>query len=158
MSRRGHLLEFAVLGLLHEGPTHGYDLRRRLNTALGPFRALSYGTLYPALRSLLDRGLIAETEDPAAAGRRRRVVYELTAANARWIGAELRDLELYLELTSRSDSIEVGGLLTTREGDVLRDIVVISPVLVPRRRGKPVPHEPSDAGTPEPAAAERGAH
>ena len=42
-SRRARLLEFAVLGLLHEGPTHGYELRRRLNTALGPFRALSYG-------------------------------------------------------------------------------------------------------------------
>ena len=80
-SRRAQLLEFAVLGLLHEGPTHGYDLRRRLNTALGPFRALSYGTLYPALRDLLDHGLIAETTDPAGpSGRRPRVVYELTAA------------------------------------------------------------------------------
>lgn len=81
VSRRARLLEFAVLGLLHEGPTHGYDLRRRLNTALGPFRALSYGTLYPALRGLLGRGLIAETTDPAGpGGKRPRVVYELTAA------------------------------------------------------------------------------
>ncbi len=79
VSRRAHLLEFAVLGLLHEGPTHGYDLRRRLNTALGPFRALSYGTLYPALKGLLGRGLIAETADPMATGKRPRVVYELTA-------------------------------------------------------------------------------
>src|SRR6187431_3107201 len=79
-SRRAQLLEFAVLGLLHDGPTHGYDLRRRLNTALGPFRALSYGTLYPALRDLLEHGLIAETTDPSGpTGRRPRVVYELTA-------------------------------------------------------------------------------
>ena len=80
-TRRARLLEFAVLGLLHEGPTHGYDLRRRLNTALGPFRALSYGTLYPALKGLLDRGMIAQTSDPAGpSGKRPRVVYELTAA------------------------------------------------------------------------------
>lgn len=79
-TRRAQLLEFAVLGLLHEGPTHGYDLRRRLNSALGPFRALSYGTLYPALRTLTDRGLIAESADAVASGRRPRVVYELTAA------------------------------------------------------------------------------
>ena len=80
VSRRAQLLEFAILGLLHEGPTHGYELRRRLNTALGPFRALSYGTLYPALKGLLDRGLIAEATDPdGPAGRRPRVVYELTA-------------------------------------------------------------------------------
>ena len=83
MTRRSHLLEFAVLGLLHEGPTHGYELRRRLNSALGPFRALSYGTLYPALRSLLDRGLItpADAAAPVAAGpgTRAKIVYELTA-------------------------------------------------------------------------------
>jgi DNA-binding PadR family transcriptional regulator len=94
VSRRAHLLEFAVLGLLHEGPTHGYDLRRRLNTALGPFRALSYGTLYPALRTLLERGLIAETEDPAETGRRRRVVYEITAAGK----------ETFSDLVARADS------------------------------------------------------
>ena len=55
MSRRSELLEFAVLGLLHESPMHGYELRKRLNAALGVFRALSYGTLYPCLRELLDR-------------------------------------------------------------------------------------------------------
>jgi len=94
-SRRAQLLEFAVLGLLHEGPTHGYDLRRRLNTALGPFRALSYGTLYPALRDLLDHGLIAETTDPAGpSGRRPRVVYELTAAGK----------EHFAELVARTDA------------------------------------------------------
>ena len=81
VSRRARLLEFAVLGLLHEGPTHGYELRRRLNTALGPFRALSYGTLYPALKGLLDRGLIVQASDPAGpSGKRPRVVYELTAS------------------------------------------------------------------------------
>ncbi|HYN30454.1 MAG TPA: PadR family transcriptional regulator [Dermatophilaceae bacterium] len=87
MTRRSELLEFAVLGLLHEGPTHGYDLRRRLNTALGPFRALSYGTLYPALKDLTARGLISQAPPAAPAGgattarasSRNRIVYELTA-------------------------------------------------------------------------------
>ena len=75
-----------------------------------------------------------------------QTVYTLTASNARWIGAELRDLDLILELSSRADSIEVGGLLTTRKGDNLRDIVVISPVPVPRRRSKAPTHDPIDAG------------
>jgi len=83
MARRSDLLEFAVLGLLHDGPTHGYDLRRRLNSALGPFRALSYGTLYPALRSLVERGLITHSVSaevvPPTASTRARIVYELTA-------------------------------------------------------------------------------
>ena len=38
-ARRQHLLDFAILGLLHEAPMHGYELRKRLNQALGPFRA-----------------------------------------------------------------------------------------------------------------------
>jgi hypothetical protein len=77
-------------------------------------------------------------------------LYQLNAGNARWIGTELDSLDLYLELTSRSDSIEVGGLLTTRTEDrKIRDIVVIAPVSVARRRAKAPVHEPIDAGTAE---------
>lgn len=89
MSRRGEVLELAVLGLLHESPMHGYELRKRINALLGAFRALSYGTLYPALKSLLAAGLIRELgpgdpgpgEDaaPPLAGKRGRIVYEITA-------------------------------------------------------------------------------
>jgi len=88
MSRRSTLLELAILGLLHESPLHGYELRKRLNAVLGAFRVLSYGTLYPCLRELVTRGWIAEnaaaTNLPgsgAATGsgsRRARIVYELT--------------------------------------------------------------------------------
>jgi hypothetical protein len=76
-------------------------------------------------------------------------LYQLTSANARWIGAELGNLDLYLELSSRSETIEVGGLLTTRISDKIRDIVVISPVQVPRRRAKAPTHESVDAGASE---------
>ncbi len=79
-------------------------------------------------------------------------LYQLNAGDARWIGAELDSLDLYLDMTSRSDSIEVGGLLTTRTADgKIRDIVVISPVPVARRRAKAPVHEPIDAGTAEQA-------
>jgi DNA-binding PadR family transcriptional regulator len=78
-SRRAALLEFAVLGLLHDGPLHGYELRKRLTTALGIFRALSYGSLYPALKRLVDAGWIHETQEPAVSGKRPRITYELTA-------------------------------------------------------------------------------
>jgi DNA-binding PadR family transcriptional regulator len=89
MSRRSALLELAILGLLHESPLHGYELRKRLNTVLGAFRALSYGTLYPCLRDLVDRGWIAESTAPenlpgsdgaiGSGSRRARIVYEFTA-------------------------------------------------------------------------------
>lgn len=80
---RSGVLELAVLGLLHGTPMHGYELSRRLTTLLGAFRALSYGTLYPCLRQLLNEGLIAQEDDDNArtprAGRRARIVYRLTA-------------------------------------------------------------------------------
>lgn len=86
MARRD-VLDLAVLGLLHDCPMHGYRLRKELAGVLGPFRALSYGTLYPCLRQLLDRGWIAEQSAPDARAsgvtgvtRRARIVYELTAA------------------------------------------------------------------------------
>jgi DNA-binding PadR family transcriptional regulator len=84
VSRKSGVLELAVLGLLHETPMHGYELRKRLNALLGPLRAISYGSLYPALKDLLAVGLICEENDPKAtagglAGRRSKIVYKLTA-------------------------------------------------------------------------------
>ncbi len=50
----------AVLGLLHESPMHGYELRKRLNLMLGWGRVLSYGSLYPTLKKMLRSRLIEE--------------------------------------------------------------------------------------------------
>lgn len=77
------VLQFAVLGLLHDGPLHGYELRKRLNGVLGTFRAISYGSLYPCLKEMLAAGLItedgpADAGAPALSGRRARIVYKLT--------------------------------------------------------------------------------
>ena len=80
---RSGVLELAVLGLLHETPMHGYELRKRLNAFLGAFRAFGYGSLYPCLKDLLAQGLIAEEQPDLAgkalAGRRSKIVYRLTA-------------------------------------------------------------------------------
>lgn len=72
------MLEFAVLGLLHESPLHGYELRKRLNTMLGHFRAFSFGSLYPCLAKLEKAGFITK-DAPDGIGRRSKVVYKLTA-------------------------------------------------------------------------------
>ena len=78
------MLELAVLGLLHESPLHGYELRKRLNAVLGSFRAFSYGSLYPCLKQMLADRLIAEEcpadgAAPALSGKRSKIVYKLTA-------------------------------------------------------------------------------
>ncbi len=84
MAKRTDVLDHTVLGVLSDGPLHGYELRKRLTAILGPFRALSFGSLYPCLHRLTDTGLIeqidmVDREDIAGvATRRARIVYALT--------------------------------------------------------------------------------
>lgn len=90
MATRAQVLELAILGRLQEAPLHGYELRKQLNATLGAFRTLSYGSLYPALRSLTERGLIAAQEpDPGIAGRRAKIVYRITAVGTEHLTGSL---------------------------------------------------------------------
>jgi DNA-binding PadR family transcriptional regulator len=94
-TKRTQILELAVLGLLHEAPMHGYELRKQLKVQLGAFRALGFGTLYPCLRELVARGWIAEDDSAAtAASRRSKISYKLTAEGK----------EHFQELMTSSDS------------------------------------------------------
>ncbi|WP_062382787.1 PadR family transcriptional regulator [Demequina iriomotensis] len=88
------VLTLAILGILREQPLHGYQIRKRLGAELGPFRALSYGSLYPGLRRMVDAGLIeASGEEPTgaspASSRRARIAYSLTDAGRTRLSEEL---------------------------------------------------------------------
>ena len=85
VAKRSSVLELAILGLLRRASMHGYELRKQLNAMLGPFRAFSYGTLYPGLRTLADKGWISATAPPPGglAGRRGKIVYTLTSQGAK---------------------------------------------------------------------------
>ncbi|MEK9665330.1 MAG: PadR family transcriptional regulator [Candidatus Nanopelagicales bacterium] len=95
MSSRTEVLDHTVLGVLSDGPLHGYELRKRLTAILGPFRALSFGSLYPCLHRLTHRGLVEQVDmvDRAdiatVTSKRARIVYALTAAGkeafATWV-------------------------------------------------------------------------
>jgi DNA-binding PadR family transcriptional regulator len=93
------MLEIPILGLLNEAPMHGYELRKRLATLLGAFRAFSYGSLYPSLRRLQEAGWIDEeepVEDPAGGfgtrSRRGKRVYRLTAEGKEHFAALLAEV------------------------------------------------------------------
>lgn len=94
--RRQNVLEFTVLGLLEQQPMHGYELRKRLNLVLGSFRAISYGSLYPCLKDLESRGLIAPVGAPAFAApttsKRARISYALTQAGNEHFQVLLEDI------------------------------------------------------------------
>ena len=81
MRSRSDSLEFALLGLLSQGPLHGYELRKRMGTIFGPFRALSFSVLYPQLRRMMEAGVIAESLVETTS-RRSRIVYAITDKGA----------------------------------------------------------------------------
>ena len=92
MARKAAMLELAVLGLLHESPLHGYELRKRLNLLLGWGRLLSYGSLYPALKRLLRAGWVTEvTATSPGVSRRQRIVYQITPAGRQYFGEQITD-------------------------------------------------------------------
>jgi len=97
-----------VLALLAKGPSHGYELRRRLLAALGPMgSAFNAGQVYVTLGRLERAGLV-ESAEVGQAYRPDRRVYELTAAGhervATWV-AEVdwpkpAPAEFHLKLTA----------------------------------------------------------
>ncbi|MGH8860983.1 MAG: PadR family transcriptional regulator [Jatrophihabitantaceae bacterium] len=90
------MLEIAVLGLLNDSPMHGYEIRKRLSSLLGAFRAFSYGSLYPTLRRLSEAGWISEEASLEAASgarsRRGKRVYRLTAEGKEHLAGLLSDV------------------------------------------------------------------
>jgi DNA-binding PadR family transcriptional regulator len=56
------MLELAILGLLKEQELHGYELKKRLSAAFGPFSSVSFGSLYPALARLEAAGAVKAVE------------------------------------------------------------------------------------------------
>ncbi|MCA1713501.1 MAG: PadR family transcriptional regulator [Actinobacteria bacterium] len=71
------MLELAILGLLKDKAMHGYELRKQLNSKLGHFWSVSFGSLYPTLRRLEARGAVETifNEDEAS---RRKNIYRIT--------------------------------------------------------------------------------
>lgn len=92
MTSKAASLELAVLGLLHESPLHGYELRKRLNLLFGWSRVLSYGSLYPALKRMLRNGWITEvTTVSPGVSRRQRIVYQISPAGTEYFATAVTD-------------------------------------------------------------------
>jgi DNA-binding PadR family transcriptional regulator len=108
------LLGYAVLGLLAQKESSGYDVRKTF--ALTPMQSFSDspGAIYPALKRLEKGGLIRGTVERGS-GLRQRKVFRLTAAGA---GA----LKSWLRKPPRDDVIRALDELTLRFGfmDVFR--------------------------------------
>ena len=107
----------AILGLLADGPLHGYDLKARFDRDLGATDALNVGQVYTALDRLHREGQVSQAE-VAQAERPDKKVYSLTDAGRS---------ELDAWLTAPSD-IDL---------DLRNDIYL--KMMIAHRRGRPDP-------------------
>lgn len=91
---------FHVLLALADGPSHGYAVMKEVETRTRGRVRLGPGTLYGITKRLLADGWVAEVKagSPAAAGRRGRRDFRLTALGRAVAAAEMRRLEDLLEL------------------------------------------------------------
>ncbi|GAB3456274.1 PadR family transcriptional regulator [Streptomonospora sediminis] len=90
-----------VLGLLENGPAHGYDIKRAYDQRFGLDRPMHYGQVYAALARLLKKGLVevAGTESGSGPERKR---YAITDAGVTDLDAWLAGPEApeqYLQST-----------------------------------------------------------
>ena len=67
------------LGLLTTGDASGYDLKKCFESSFSHFFAAGFGSIYPALASLADDGLVT-CEDFPQEGKPDRKVYSITAS------------------------------------------------------------------------------
>lgn len=67
------LVELPMLGLLREGRLHGYELKRRLESLVGFFGTVSYGSLYPMFHALELRQYVTRGSEELD-----RIVYRIT--------------------------------------------------------------------------------
>lgn len=78
------------LGMLTDGEASGYDLKKKFESSFGHFFAAGYGSIYPALASLAEQGLVDCREIPQE-GKPDRKVYRITAAGREHLLAALDD-------------------------------------------------------------------
>ena len=75
--KRKSRTEFAILGMLTQGPLSGYDLKNLFEERIVHFWHESVGQIYPTLRRLADAKMVQAKETTGASGPR-RVEYRIT--------------------------------------------------------------------------------
>ena len=69
-------IDCVILGLLSHEELTGYEIKKRMDTTLKYFWSASYGSIYPALNDLVNRGLAIKKEDTES--KRNKQIYTIT--------------------------------------------------------------------------------
>jgi DNA-binding PadR family transcriptional regulator len=120
-----------VLAMLAKEPSHGYELRGRLNQALGPLGdAMNAGQIYVTLGRLERAGLVTCERSASAPDRPDRKVYGLTPAGqdrvADWLAEvdwpkpDLAEFHLKLVAATAAGLADPVGIVDAQRRELLR--------------------------------------
>jgi len=94
------MLDYITIGMVLNEAQTGYDIKKDIETGVGNFYKASYGSLYPALKKLTDKGYLTMTEQTH--GNRLKKYYAATEAGK---SVFLEWLSSPIDLSSNSDSL-----------------------------------------------------
>ncbi|MDE7326243.1 MAG: PadR family transcriptional regulator [Lachnospiraceae bacterium] len=92
-------IDCVILGLLSHEELTGYEIKKRMDTTLKYFWSASYGSIYPALNDLVQRGLATKREDTES--KRNKLIYTITESGRnylkKWLTLPIEKDELHYE-------------------------------------------------------------
>lgn len=103
-------IDCVILGLLCHEELTGYEIKKRMDTTLKYFWSASYGSIYPALSDLVNRGLATKREE--AENKRNKLIYTITDAGRNY-------LKEWLKLPVEKDELRYETLLKLFFGNEL---------------------------------------
>lgn len=110
-------LDCVILGLLSHEELTGYEIKKRMDTALKYFWGASFGSIYPTLSDLVSRGFATKRDDTE--NKRNKVIYTITD-NGR---AHLKE---WLRLPVEKDELRYETLLKLFFGNEEGELQAIS--------------------------------
>lgn len=135
-------LKHALLALLSEQPSHGYELKSRFREALGPLWPLREAQVYNNLRILEREGLVSPDDQETQRGGSERKPYCVTtagrAALTLWLESPVRESrklkdDFYLKLSilaAIGDGERLGDLLWQQQEVVLQRLRELESALI----------------------------
>jgi len=70
------MLDYIILGMVYDVNLTGYNIKKYIENGIGVFYKASYGSLYPALKKLTEKGFLTMYEEPL--GSRQKNYYKIT--------------------------------------------------------------------------------